>query len=229
MNKKIKSFLRFLSYLRHAKYHGGHGVHSPFVFDLITNILEEKNPYYHYARIENQRRVLSKKNIPLQKKKYDQAVFRIVNAAGPASIIEIGNSGGITSAYLAVSSKETPYFLLQNSNDEIFSHIPKTVILKGIFTEALPEALQLVSQVGCVYFHLTQTGPDTISLFEQCLQKASKECVFIFEGIYTSETTKAIWKEIIQKEQVRISLDMYGLGLVYINPILQKQDYIYLF
>ncbi len=229
MHKRIKSFFCFLSYLRQAKHHGGHGVHSPFAFDLILNILEEKNPYYHYATIENQRKILAKKNIPLQKKKYDQAAFRVANAAHPASIIEIGNSAGITSAYLAAANKKTPYFLLQNSDNQL-SFLPEKInLIKGNFEETLPKTLSHLTEVGCVYFHTEQSGEKTISLFEQCLPKASKECVFIFEGIHASEPTEAIWKDITQKEEVRVSLDMYGLGLVYINPTLQKQDYTYLF
>ena len=30
---------------------GGYGVHSPFVFDLITTVIEERRPYYCYDRL----------------------------------------------------------------------------------------------------------------------------------------------------------------------------------
>jgi hypothetical protein len=225
----MNSFFNYLSYLRRAKHHGGHGVHSPFAFDLILNILEEKNPYYHYTALENQRKILAQKNIPLQKRKYDQAAFRLVNAARPASIIEIGSSAGITSAYLTAANKKTPYFLLQNSDKQIPFLPEKINIINGNFEDTLPQVLSSIAEVGSVYFHTEQSGEKTTALFEQCLSKASNECVFIFEGIHASKETEAIWKKVIQKEQVRVSLDMYRLGLVYINPSLQKQDYIYLF
>ena len=52
---------RIKSYLRHvfcAKTSRGDGVHSPFVFSFITDVKNEKNPYYAYTPIEQIRQNL---------------------------------------------------------------------------------------------------------------------------------------------------------------------------
>ena len=51
----IKEYIKF--YFT-AKHHKGHGVHSPFVFSLIEDVLNEKHPYYAFKDIERVRKGL---------------------------------------------------------------------------------------------------------------------------------------------------------------------------
>ena len=45
LKQRFKHAIRF----RHKR---GYGVHSPFVFDLITSVIKEKAVYYDFERIE---------------------------------------------------------------------------------------------------------------------------------------------------------------------------------
>ncbi len=64
-----------------------HGVHSPFVFDLVTQVIYNDKDYYCYKAIEAQREKLlnSKKTEQLanalKPAKYGQLLFRLVNIA----------------------------------------------------------------------------------------------------------------------------------------------------
>ena len=53
LKQRLKHAIRF----RHKR---GFGVHSPFVFDLITNVLKEKAEYYDFQRVEARDKIWEK-------------------------------------------------------------------------------------------------------------------------------------------------------------------------
>src|SRR6187549_3536231 len=103
-------------------------MHSPFVFDFILSVLNNKKSYKAPQEIEDLRRELLKENksITIQdlgagsrvqsskqrtvrslarsavkSKKYSQLLFRLVTHYQPKNIIELGTSLGITTAYFS--------------------------------------------------------------------------------------------------------------------------------
>ena len=60
-----------------TRHHRGHGIHSPFVFSLITKVIEEKKPYYKYKDIAS---LLAKHpEIKQNPNKYNLLSFRLVS------------------------------------------------------------------------------------------------------------------------------------------------------
>lgn len=74
MLQKIKSYIKFLWNSKNE-----HGVHSPFVFDLVTKCFYDKTIFPEYFLLKN----TSKKN---------KLLFRVVRYFQPKTILEIGNS-----------------------------------------------------------------------------------------------------------------------------------------
>ncbi len=128
MYSKFQLIKKYIGYYLKASNGKGHGVHSPFVFDLITKVLNDDRQYYCYANIEKLRRQLKKDHTLLtiedfgagsrvashhQRKvssiaqsslkpaKFGQLFFRMVNYYQPRNIVELGTSLGITTAYMA--------------------------------------------------------------------------------------------------------------------------------
>ncbi len=110
-----------------------HSVHSPFVFDLLLNVIYDRANYYSYQVIETVRTNLlqSKKivfcddlesgsiksnsktktvnelaKIAAKPAKYAQLLFRLVNRFQPTNIIELGTSLGISTSYLAAANSK---------------------------------------------------------------------------------------------------------------------------
>ncbi len=104
-----------------------HGIHSPFVFELVNKVINKKGSYYAYEKIEKLRRkfLISSKEIEvtdfgtgksgkriiseiaersLKNKKYGQLLFRLVNHFKPTTILELGTSLGISTSYLACAN-----------------------------------------------------------------------------------------------------------------------------
>lgn len=133
---------KYIHYYTTASNGKGHGVHSPFVFDFITHVLNDKKKYDCYTTIEKQRQVLlndeniieiedfgagsavmkSNKRVvkkiaasSLKPKKFAQLLFRIVNYYQPATILELGTSLGITTCYLAEGNNQAKVFTCEGS------------------------------------------------------------------------------------------------------------------
>jgi predicted O-methyltransferase YrrM len=137
MMNKLKHLLRYLKYLKKAKTK--FGIHSPFVFDFITNVIEDKTIYQDYNDIEDRRaKLLRNKNIietvdfgayagkggyhtslqriqAIAKKsaissKQGQLLYRIVKYLQPDYMLELGTSLGISSIY-QVAPLQHPFFI----------------------------------------------------------------------------------------------------------------------
>lgn len=128
MYSPFKLAIKYLRYYLTASSGKGHGIHSPFVYDLVEKVLNDKKQYSCYAAIENRRKELLKDNTvievedfgagssliktnkrvvakiaqsSLKPKKYSQLLFRMVQHYQPKNIIELGTSFGVTASYLA--------------------------------------------------------------------------------------------------------------------------------
>ena len=115
---------KYLKYYFTSSNGKGHGVHSPFVFDFIKFVLNDKKQYPCYYPVEKLRQNLlmnndvievedfgagsaiikSKQRVvkdiaasSLKSKKYSQLLFRIVQHYKSINILELGTSFGTTS------------------------------------------------------------------------------------------------------------------------------------
>lgn len=117
-------------------------MHSPFVFSFITKVLNDKNNYPAYEKIEALRKQLLADNTVLQvqdfgagssvsktnersiasiarhaakPKKFGQLLHRIVAYYQPQNILELGTSLGITSCYLATAKPDSFFITMEGS------------------------------------------------------------------------------------------------------------------
>ena len=101
---------------------GGHGVHSPFVFDLLTTVIEEKMSYYCYESLSSVRMQFQQcnSNIEYDNRRYtvenylnkycfseceNRLLFRLANRFKPRTIYVIGSDLGLAPLYLTAYSK----------------------------------------------------------------------------------------------------------------------------
>lgn len=142
MYSRTKLALKYLAYCFHAQSGKGHGIHSPFIFDFITNVLNDKTDYPEYGTVESLRRMLSadksylnildlgagtrtgNKNTrtvssiaasAVKSKKYGQLLFRLIKYYRPATLLEIGTSLGVTTSYLSLANPEARLITLEGS------------------------------------------------------------------------------------------------------------------
>lgn len=138
--KKLLFLFRYLLYIIRSTT--AHGVHSPFVYDLVTQVIYVKSNYYAFSKINKLRQQLivndreintqdfgagsyhsnahSKKIGEIVKsaakpRKYGELLFRLVNRFSPQTILELGTSLGISGAYLASACKNANLITIEAS------------------------------------------------------------------------------------------------------------------
>lgn len=135
---------KYVWYVMTALNGKGHGVHSPFVFDFITHILNDTTKYAYFDTIEalrgkllqdtrmidvedfgagsatmsaRNRRIRDIARASLKNKKFAQLLYRIVRYYQPRSLIELGTSLGITTSYIAAANRAAMVHTLEGSNN----------------------------------------------------------------------------------------------------------------
>jgi predicted O-methyltransferase YrrM len=131
----IKSYLNFLWNSKNE-----HGVHSPFVFDLVTKCFYNKKKYPEYSILKDYRNSLLEnkntievtdfgagsrvfksntrainqiaKNAGISPKRAE-LLFRIVNYFQPENILEIGTSLGLATSALSLGNKNSKIITLE--------------------------------------------------------------------------------------------------------------------
>jgi predicted O-methyltransferase YrrM len=144
MYSSFQLALKYIGYYLTAANGKGHGIHSPFVFDFIAKVLNDRTEYEDYEKVENlrkkslkdqailtiddhgagsssspskERSVSSVAKHAVKSKKYAQLLYRIVKYYQPNSIIELGTSLGITTSYLSLARPQGKVFTLEGSGE----------------------------------------------------------------------------------------------------------------
>ncbi len=111
MNQAIKLYSNALYRFKRSK---GFGIHSPFAYSFVVDVLREKLAYYAYDKIRETRenaRVLASgegSKVRIISLKNALMLFRIAQYFNPAHFLQIGTSYGVsTTALLAVNSSST--------------------------------------------------------------------------------------------------------------------------
>ncbi len=142
MYSKFQLSVKWFQYFIHASNSRGHGTHSPFVYELVREVLNDNRSYYAYGKIESVRADLLRdqrtiivedfgagskrmqhKEIKvseialrsLSSKKFGRLLFRLANFYRARQIIELGSSLGISAGYLASADRESRVNTLEGS------------------------------------------------------------------------------------------------------------------
>lgn len=121
---KVNTLRKGVLLYRGIRYRHGYGVHSPFVFNLITKVIEEGCPYYSFGDIELVRKQLLFREgsiaYPDRKQKgkirrrsigeivkreaikpgHGALLFRLTNYFKPRNILQLGPAMGLSTLYL---------------------------------------------------------------------------------------------------------------------------------
>lgn len=252
----IKHLLKYIKFFFKARNTKGHGVHSPFVFDFLSNVIYTKNEFYVFSAIESIRKDLNQNQQELfikdlgtgvdrqstvssiarkslQKKKYAQLFFRIIQQYKFQNILELGTSLGVTTAYLASTSAKTKCITLEGSPAianvarENFKNLNlnNIQIIEGNIDETLAQALNTLEKVDFALIDANHQSKAVLNYFELILQHSTTNTIMIIDDIYWSDDMEKAWKAIKAHPKVTTTIDLFQLGIVFLKADLHKKHY----
>lgn len=251
MYSPLQLGMKYLSYWISASNGKGHGIHSPFVYKLVREVLNDQTAYASYATIEalrkqlkrdqrildvedfgagsvkgftRQRKVSAIAKTSLKPAKYGQLLFRLVRFFQPETILELGTSLGITTSYLAAARPEARLITLEGAEQITavanwqFQQLALGNIqqITGNFDTTLPAFLDTVKQpLDFVFIDGNHQYEPTVRYFLQLLPHLQHSSVLVFDDIHWSAPMEQAWNEICAHPSVRLSVDLFFVGLVF--------------
>lgn len=137
----LKSEIKYFLFSKHKK---GHGVHSPFLFNLITQVFNNSSEKLDCNKIELIKNELIKSENSIQvkdygagskifksnirkvseiakytsvEKKYGRLLYRLAEYFQPETILELGTSLGISGSYLAMGNNKAKMVTIEGCNE----------------------------------------------------------------------------------------------------------------
>ena len=257
--EKIKIIIRYIKYLLKSKNH--HAIHSPFVFDLVTNIIYKKTSTNKTSEIESLRMSLCENNKLIsvkdfgagsninknkerkikdiaknssKNKKFGELLYRIVKYFKPTEIFELGTSFGISTLYLSKANsnsnittfegcKETAKIAIENFKKLDCTNIDTIV---GKFGENFSKKLAEKSNVNMVFIDGNHSEDATIRYFEESIKYSDQKTILIFDDIHWSSGMEKAWDYIKKSQKTRVTVDLFFVGLVFLDQKLSKENFI---
>ena len=144
MYSRFQLLKKYLAYYTGASNGKGHGMHSPFLFDFITKILNDKTNYDSYQTVEvlrkqllsnqtllriedfgagsatnksNERTISSIAKHAAKPPKYGKLLHRMVKTWQPNTILELGTSLGLTTSYLSLAAPGAKIITMEGARE----------------------------------------------------------------------------------------------------------------
>lgn len=256
--KILNRLIQYINYLFRCIHL--HGIHSPFVYFIQHEIIQETIPYYAFDDIESVRAKLllsqqeitvkdlgaGSKNEQPQKRKINQIaknslkspkdaqlLFRLAHYWKPKTILELGTSLGITTAYLAKACPSAQVISIEGAPSVAkvaAVNLKKLNVLNvkqqiGPFKTELKPAIEELNRLDFVFFDGNHRYQATMDYFEACLAQMDENSLCVFDDIYWSKEMQKAWKQIKKHPSVRVTIDLYSLGIVFFKKDQAKEDF----
>ncbi len=240
-----------------------HSIHSPFVYNLYTQVIKSKNKKYSdFQEIEllrkrllqrkdeieildlgagsrrnksNRRRIGEIAKNAEKPEKFGQFFYRLTQYLQPKSVLELGTSLGITTAYFAKALPQAKIVTMEGCPETArlaetnFSELglKNTSVVVGNIDHTLPDFLKQNDQkLGLAFFDANHRFEPTVRYFNDALPYVADDSVFIFDDIYWSEEMTAAWEQIKAHPQVTVTVDLFWVGLVFFRKEQAREDFV---
>lgn len=253
--RKIFRVLKFFQYQWKAKTK--YYLHSPFVYqfylnviegkadgkiDLIRNLRKQLRTNYEKIQVTDYGTDISRvrKVVDLEKQvavseKYGELLYRLVRYFQPETILELGTSIGLSSAYMAVANERGRVLTIDGSQHLVaFAqknhsalNIKNVETVADNFETALPVILEQLQTCHFVFFDGNHTEQATLTYFGQCIPYANEESVFVFDDIHWSSEMNNAWNTIKQHPSITLTIDVYQFGICFFRKEkLAKENFV---
>lgn len=235
-------------------------MHSPFVFEFITKVLNDKKKYPEYKKVEKLRRTLLKDKKVLtvedmgagsvkgsakqrtiaaiagnaaKPPKYGQLLFRMVKHYQPQTILELGTSLGITTAYLSLARLGARIITMEGAAaiaDKAVQNftglqLDNIDLIRGNFDETLFSAISQAGQIDLAFIDGNHRREPTERYFEQLLPATHNDSILVFDDIHWSREMEQAWQTIQQHEAVRCTIDLFFVGIVLLRGEFREKQH----
>ena len=189
-----------LSYLLHRfKANNRHGIHSPFVYKLIDTVIYDYRAQKVYREIADliRQQHPDRRMINAFPFKVYNLLYRLAAYFNPATVVFAGDENGMLSVPVKKAVPKALFFNLQKLTNSTRSDM--------IIIDA--------------------SVHDITQYLEKSLPHVHDDTVLMYTNIHRTKKIKRDWEVLKTDERVRVTIDLYYLGLVFFKPGMSKEDF----
>ena len=166
--------------------------------------------------------------------RFSRLIYRIIQHFDYQVCIELGTCLGINTLYMHAAQPQAQIFTFEGSPgvaelarqqfDQLDQH--HIQLVEGNIDHTLKDTLANISKVDFAYVDANHRYAPSLDYFEQLLPKMAEDGMIILDDIHWSPGMSRVWKEICQRPEVSLSLDLFEGGILFFKPGLKKAHYI---
>ena len=190
--------LKHLQYYWVASNSKGHGIHSPFVFKFIQDILNGKSPL---TAIEN--------NTPAVKQILDQIEAAVSAPLTPKNKIVIAR----------LLQWLNPIKILVTGDKRPFDAD------SAINTNAKIGSTQSVESIDFAFIGEGQDGVRILQSVNRVMDKMHSNSWLILHGIHADSNMETVWNTLKEHSNIRLSIDLFTIGILFCRKEQKEQEH----
>ncbi|MDO5664573.1 MAG: hypothetical protein Q4G63_04845 [Bacteroidia bacterium] len=205
-----------LTWLIRKKHAKGFGIHSPFAFNFITNVIYEKHGYTAFEDIEQ---ILLNNDIETTEKKLHHLSYRLVRYFQPKKIFEFGAEKGVNTLYISAAFK--------NATLKCFDPAEGNTLMARNLHTVFNKDVEFIDKVDISEsYDGIFVYPNTFSIdIESLLSMSVDDTFWVITGIKFGNG-KRFWKNIVKDKRARLTFDMKDIGIVILKKSYHKKNYL---
>lgn len=229
----------------------GFGVHSPFVFHMIVNVIEAKLSYYAFGQLFPYRKIVvnalkskieegdvSKGLVKKYKEEIqniksseslDRLLFRLMNFWRSKKAAYYGDGLGFSMVYMA--KLDSRNYISWMGRVDVFGEYSDDLFqnymgIKNYKRVSHNNILEEKPNFDFVVFS-ENTREEILSDFVgSCERLLAKDCMIVVQNPHKSDAINLFWRQMKKAERVAVSLDLFHMGILISRDGMQKQDYV---
>ena len=159
------------------------------------------------------------------------ATFMAEHEKHPLEILELGTSLGITTSYLASADSKNHVTTLEGSEAvlNVAQGVWRALKLENISWQQgnIDDTLYLYARekLDMAYVDANHTYEATLRYADYLLPRINENGMLVIDDIHYSEEMERAWRELKADPRVTTSMDLYHVGILFVNPCFLKRHY----
>jgi predicted O-methyltransferase YrrM len=244
----IRQALQFVAHLFKTKTPAQ--MHSPFLYALLTKIHQDEPANQQFTPIEQIRKALVQNKAAVSDIDFGagnrsggrqkgrtvrdiartslsspskcRLISRLIADQKPQTILELGTSLGIMSAYLASADEQANLYTVE-ANPDIISIARQTIrkldiqnvrFYQGSFNDVLPVLIREINPIGFTLIDGDHRGSALLRYYHQIKPVLAEDAIVMIDDIRWSSDMYDAWREILLNDDITCSLDYFSFGLL---------------
>lgn len=163
-----------------------------------------------------------------------KVLYNIARYFKPGKILELGTGLGLSTVYLSMGHPDGMIKTVEGCREKL-EYATKLFKEEGLvniqtkngkFGEELPTVLKEMKLVDLVYIDGDHQYDPTLSYFNMINSNCHNNSIIVIDDIHWSPGMEKAWKQIQQHPDVRVTIDLFRLGIVLYKKELSRQNFI---